>query len=235
MRVRFIIALVALGFVLVPPLMAQQERVKHRPYADLKPYYLGFGIGLHTQDLRLTNSGTALPSGEVLFAEVPEYRPGFSVGVLLGRVLLPGLELRLTPGLHFGEKLVAYGDGRVETVSFLLRTTYLNIPLQFKYAAVRLNNMRPYVAAGIYTGLSLGTKRGEVLRQRSLDYGLLLSAGCDLYLRYFTLSPELSFSYGIPNVIDHYRPDLEDDKRIYYTQAISHGRSRMLALTFYFR
>lgn len=233
MFARFV-GIIALLSLLSGRLVGQTERVKNRPYADLKPYYLGFGIGLHTQDLRLSNSGETLPSGETLFAEVPEYRPGFNVGVMLGRVLRPGLELRLMPTLYFGDKLVAYSDGLAEQAAFVMRTTYISVPLQLKYAALRLNNLRPYVTAGGYTAVSLGNKRGEVLRERRLDYGLLLSVGCDLYLKYFTLSPELTFGYGLPNVIDLERKDLEDDQRRRYTQALTGGRSRLIALTLNF-
>lgn len=214
--------------------MGQKERIKNRPYADLKPYYLGFGVGLHTQDLRLSNNGIVLSGGETLFAEVPEWRPGFQVGVHLGRVFRPGLELRLMPTLYFGDKRVAYSDGQAEQASFLLRSTYISVPLQLKYAALRLNNLRPYIGAGGYAALSLGGRRGEELRERALDYGILLSVGCDFYLRYFTLSPELTFSYGLPNVIDLERKDLEDDKRMRYTQALSGGRTKMIALIFNF-
>lgn len=219
----------------ISPLFAQKERVRNRPYADLKPYYLGFGVGLHSQDLRLSNTGLPLPLGQSLFAEIPEYRPGFSVGVQAGSTLSTGLELRLSPTLHFGDKRLSYSDGNREVHSLLMRTTYLTIPLQLKYAAIRLNNMRPYIGTGVYGAINLGSKRGEDVRLRSTDFGIILSAGCDFYLRYFTLSPELSFSYGIPNVIDKHRPDLEDDNRRSYTQALSHGRTRMIALTLFFR
>lgn len=229
-----IISILGLLCILSSSLLGQRERIKNRPYADLKPYHLGFGIGVHTQDLRLSNSGAILSDGEVLFAEVPECRPGFNVGVLLTHVLRPGLELRLSPSLYFGDKLVAYSDGEAEQAAFLMRSTYITIPLQLKYAALRLNNLRPYVAAGGYGALSLGSKRGQELRERSLDYGFICSLGCDFYLRYFTLSPELTFSYGLPDVVMHDRKDLEDDARLRYTKALSGGRTRMIALTFNF-
>ena len=39
--------------------MAQKEKVKNQPYADLKWFHLGFHVGLHAQDLILTNTGVA--------------------------------------------------------------------------------------------------------------------------------------------------------------------------------
>lgn len=216
-------------------LEAQKERIKLQPYADLKPYYLGFNVGIHTQDLRIHNSGFVTPDGQALFADVPAYRPGFTVGVIGGKVFAPGIELRINPSLHFGEKPIAYGDGRELLQEFNLRSTYLSIPLQLKYCAYRLNNVRPYVGVGLYTAFSLGERKEALVRFRTLDYGVVASVGCDIYMRYFKLSPELSFSYGLVNAVQTDRPEFAEDKRRYYTEAMISGHNRMIALTFYFQ
>lgn len=214
---------------------AQREVVRHRPYADLQRYYLGFHLGMHTQDLRISNTGTSLPDGRVLYAEVPEWRPGFTVGVDAGVVLWPGLELRLSPSLQFGDKPVAYGygQGTVETIS--VRSSFLSLPLQLKYASERLNNIRPYVAAGGYGAFGLGAKREDLLRYRPIDAGIVLSAGCDVYLSFVKISPELTFSYGLVDIIEHSRPELAGDDRLRYTNAIGSGRTRMIALVLRFQ
>lgn len=61
--------------------MAQKERVRNQPYADLKWLHLGFHVGIHSQDLLLTHTGV-MTNGETWFAEIPSYSPGFSVGVI---------------------------------------------------------------------------------------------------------------------------------------------------------
>lgn len=217
------------------PASAQRERVKRLPYADLKPYYLGFQVGVHAQDLRLSNSGFVTPEGTPLYAEIPEYRTGLSVGVMGGKVIIPGLELRLTPTLHFGEKPIAYSDGERKLTTINQRATYLSLPMMMKCCAMRLNNLRPYVGVGAYAAFGLGGRKEDVVRLRSLDYGLTVSIGCDLYLPYFKLSPELSFSQGFAEAIQSNRPELAEDKRLYYTQAIRSGRTRMIALTLHFQ
>ena len=58
--------------------MAQKERVRNQPYADLKWLHLGFHVGIHSQDLLLTHTGV-MTNGETWFAEIPSYSPGFSV------------------------------------------------------------------------------------------------------------------------------------------------------------
>lgn len=214
---------------------AQTEIVKRMPYADLKRYYLGFSIGGHVQDLQIANAGFIRPDGKDLFAEVPEWRPGFSVGVIGGMVLYPNVELRLLPSLHFGDIPVAYGDGTGLEQLISMRSTSLSIPFQLKYASERLNNIRPYVAGGLYGSLNLGGKKGDLLRFKPISWGMTLSVGCDLYMKFFKLSPELTFSYGFGDVIQHRRPELMDDHRFYLTQAIARGRHRMISLNFNFQ
>jgi len=99
---------------------------------------------------------------------------------------------------------------------------------------VRWGNYRPFVAAGGYAALQLGTRSSELLHLRPIDYGLSIGAGCDLYFSFFKLSPQLTFSYGMGNVLDTDRPDLREDRRIYYTQALERVGTRMLLLSLSF-
>lgn len=217
-------------------LMAQRERVKLRPYADLKRYYLGFSLGAHTQDLRISNAGFIRPDGIPWYAEVTSWQPGFSVGVLGGMVIRPGWEVRLSPTLQFGDKIIEFGDGvggHHERINH--RATFLSVPIQLKYASKRLNNIRPYVAGGLYGALSMGAKREDLIRYRNLDFGFVLSVGVDLYMGFFKLSPELSFSQGLTNIVQTSRPEFDGDNRLYYTQAIRQGRTRMISLSLNFQ
>ena len=80
MMLKRLLCIVAMVSLAIGPAWAQKERVKNQPYADLKWLHLGFHVGVHAQDLLLTNSGVATESGEIWFAEIPSYSPGFSVG-----------------------------------------------------------------------------------------------------------------------------------------------------------
>lgn len=86
-------------------LPAQKRKVQNQPYGDQKLYHFGIAIGLHIQDLIPTNSGLPDPlTGETWYATLPDYQPGFSVGLLGDLYLNPFMNLRLTPMLHFGDK-----------------------------------------------------------------------------------------------------------------------------------
>ncbi len=67
-----------------------------------------------------------------------------------------------------------------------------------------------------------------------MDYGLEFGVGCNIYLPLFKLCPELKFSFGLVNLIDKDRSQLDDKDLLKYTQAISSGKSRMISLIFNF-
>lgn len=218
----------------IPNLAAQSEKVKNQPYADLKWFHLGFHVGLHAQDLLLTNTG-ATTDGETWFAEIPSYSPGFSVGVIGDLYLNPYFNLRLSPTINFGDKKVVFREQATgEEYSTSIRSNYLTFPLDVKYSAFRVNNYRPYLIGGIYGALDLGRKKGNPLLLKGTDFGIEFGLGCDIYLPFFKLCPELKFCFGLVDLLEKDRPDLTEKELIKYPAALSKATSRMVVLTFNF-
>ena len=213
---------------------AQKERVKNQPYADLKWLHLGFNVGIHAQDLLLTNTGTS-SNGEIWFAEIPSYSPGFSVGVIADMYMNPYFNLRFIPSIHFGDKKFVFREQNSgEEFETNVRSSYVSFPINVKYSALRLNNYRPYLTGGVYGALDIGRKKGNPLLMKSGDFGLEFGIGCDIYLPFFKLCPELKFSFGLVNLLEKDRPDLVDKELIKYTESLSKATSRMVTLTFNF-
>ena len=153
-------------------LLAQKEVEKNLPYVDLKWAHLGFYVGLHSQDLLLTNNGVT-QNGEIWFAEIPSYSPGFSVGVIGDLYLNPYLNLRFSPGIHFGDKEFIFKEQSTgEEFKTNVRSNYLNFPLDLKYTAVRLNNYRPYLIGGVYGAFDIGRKKGNPILLKNKDFGI---------------------------------------------------------------
>lgn len=224
----YVVSLATVGAV------AQKERVKNQPYADLKWFHLGFHVGIHSQDLLLTHTGVTT-NGETWFAEIPSYSPGFSVGVVGDMYLNPYFNLRFTPSIHFGDKKFTFREQATgEEFITNVRSSYLNFPLDVKYTALRLNNYRPYLLAGIYGSVDIGRKKGNPILLKSTDFGFEFGLGCDIYLPYFKLCPELKFCFGLVDLLEKDRPDLVDQANIKYTDALSKATSRMVILTFNF-
>ena len=58
--------------------------------------------------------------------------------------------------------------------------------------------------------------------------------GCDIYLPYFKLIPELKFCFGLLDVIQKDRSDLIDGTLLKFTRAVNGGHSKLICLTFNF-
>ena len=207
----------------------------NRPYADLKKLHFGFSVGMHFQDLRLANNGFITDDGEAWFAEVPSHSPGFCVNVLADLRLSKYFNLRLSPGMYFGNKRVTFLEtksGLEETQN--IKSNYVVIPLDLKYSALRYKNLRPYLVGGIMGVFDVSKKRSEQIRLESGDFMLSIGFGCDFYLPFFKLCPEVKFCFGLRDLLDKKRDDLSDDPEMMkYTQSLNRASSKMVIVTFY--
>lgn len=96
-------------------------------------FHLGFHVGLHAQDLLLTNTGVTT-DGETWFAEIPTYSPGFSVGVIGDMYLNPYFNLRFIPTVHFGDKKFVFREQATgEEFTTSVRSTILSFPLSVNF------------------------------------------------------------------------------------------------------
>ena len=216
-------------------LSAQTQKVKNQPYGDHKLYHFGITVGMHFQDINLTNSGLVGENGETWFGTIPNYSPGFTVGLVGDLYLNPYMNLRFTPTLSFGDKIFEFvNPSTKESFKTTVRSNYLMAPLDLKFRAMRLNNYRPYVIAGAYSVLDLGLKKDEPILLKRMDYGLSIGLGCDFYLPIVKVIPEIRFCFGLGNIIEKDRSDLQDKDLLKYTDAISKGTSRMIMITFNF-
>ena len=220
-------------------LVAQERKVQNRPYIDMRRWHYGFLFGTHLQDLEFVNNGHihTLEDGtqESWFAEVPAYTPGFSVGVLGELRLNEFLSLRIIPTMYFGDKTVVFRDWiSVSRESQAVKSTYLSVPVDVKWSAQRFNNYRPYVVAGVAPMFDLTVKRQKALLVQRADVALEVGFGCDFYLPFFKLIPELKFCFGLADVLVKERNDLTDKNLLKYTQSLDRASNRMVVLTFYF-
>lgn len=220
-------------------LAAQERKVQNRPYIDMRRWHYGFLFGVHMQDLEFVNNGYVhtLEDGtqESWFADVASYTPGFSVGVLGELRLTEYLALRFIPTMYFGDKAVYFREqtgGAVTTQA--VKSTYLSVPVDVKWAAQRFNNYRPYVVAGVAPMVDLTVKRQKALLVQRADVALEVGLGCDFYLPFFKLIPELKFCFGLTDVLVKKRNDLTDKNLLKYTQSLDGAMNRMMVLTFYF-
>lgn len=214
----------------------RNDFIYNRPYADQKKLHLGFSVGMHFQDLKFTHNGEPSSDGQYWYAEVPGYSPGFCVNVLADFRLHQYFNLRISPGMYFGNKnvtMLANPEGM--TYKQNVKTPYVVLPVDLKISGDRYRNTRPYVTLGAMASLDVSKKRPDYLQFNSADFYLTLGLGCDFYLPFFKLNPEVKFCFGLSDILKHDRPDLADDpETIKMTNALKKVKSNMIVLTFYF-
>ena len=230
-KILVIIALISLPLLS----MAQERKVQNRPYIDFRRLHYGFFFGLHSQDMELANNGFITADGEQWYADVPAYNPGFSVGILADLRINTHLALRLVPTLHFGEKQVVFRElnsGKKERQQ--IKSTYMSFPLDLKFAAQRFNNYRPYVIAGINPMFDLTVKKQRHLLMKNFDFMIEAGIGCDFYMPFFKLIPELKFCFSLTDVLEKNRSDLLDENLKKFTDSVDKAATKMIVLSFYF-
>jgi hypothetical protein len=217
------------------PILAQQQRVQYRPYIDQRRYHYGFMIGINAQDYEFVNNAYVTSTGESWFADIGQYSPGFSVGILGEMYLAPHLSLRAVPTLHFGSKRVVFMEQNSEKKELqTMKSTVLTLPIDLKFSADRCNNYRPYIMAGIGPAFDLTKKKQLPLLTKNFDIYAEIGLGCDFYLPFFKLIPELKFCFGLLDLLQKDRKDLTDKSLLKYTQSLNKVSSKMIVLSFYF-
>lgn len=232
-----IISLLLLTTIMLPSAYAKlNDKIENRPYADQKRWHLGFSIGMSMQDLMFTHNGLATSDGNEWYASVPSWSPGIDVSVLADLRLGQHFNLRFWPGMSFGSKTVEFRSPNVEeTLRQDIKSVYVLLPIDLKISGNRYRNSRPYVTVGAMGAFDVGKKRSDYLKFTNSDAYLTVGIGCDFYLPFFKLNPEVKFCFGLTDILQHDRPDLEDDpSTLRITQALTKVKSRMVMITFFF-
>ena len=242
-RARHIALFIALLIATVASAQSN-KKILNRQYADMKKIHFGFSVGAHFQDLNITNNGFITEDGQQWFATVPNHSPGFCVNVLADYRLSNHFNLRLSPGMYFGNKVIKYQnalppadpmDPTMQRQSQNMKATYIVLPLDLKYSALRYHNIRPYFTGGAMAIYDVSKDRPDMLKVKDFDVMLTVGLGCDIYLPFFKLCPEVKFCFGLRNLLQKNRPDLQDNEQMMkFTQSVDKIQDNMVVLTFYF-
>lgn len=228
---------------------AQDRVVQNRPYTDLRPTHFGIVVGTNLQDLEFQNVGfqtLTLPDGTQMDAlatcDQHNWDAGFNVGVLAEFRLNQHFAFRLAPQLYFGTRNLAFynylrNDNQEysDHIRQNMKTVYVGANCDLIFAAQRFNNHRPYLMAGIAPMLNLTTKANDYVQLKNYDVFFEAGIGCDLYLPFFKLRPELKFMYGLTNSLnrDHIK-DMKDREMLPFAASVNKSTSKMIVLSFYF-
>lgn len=228
---------------------AQERTVENRPYTDLRPLHFGVIVGTHVQDIELMNAGPQLitlddgTTQETLVStDQSRWDPGINVGVLAEMRLSTHLQLRVAPSMYFGSRHIIFRDlktldaeGRPDEARQDMKSAYISCSADIIFAAPRFNNHRPYLMAGVAPMINLSSRSSDYLRLKRQTFNIEVGMGCDFYLPFFKLRPELKFVYGLGNALDTKHPqEIRDKNLLKYAQSASEAKTKMFVLCFHF-
>lgn len=213
---------------------------QNNPYVDDKLLHWGFSLGINFMDYGITPSLEEL-NGDIYHARVSGLTPGLSVGFIADLRMSRHLNLRFTPQLHFSSTTIRFRAENDENWKGKSDITSipLTLPLMIKWSAEREGNYRPYLIAGGGARLDFaGFRKGgsndkQVLFQKVPDAFIEIGAGCDFYFSWFKFCPQITYSIGFLDVLNH-QPELMTADKMFYTQSISRLMNRQITLTFNF-
>lgn len=209
---------------------------------DRQRLHFGFSVGLSTADFTIRNSDNFFNTAEInqIYSVEAIQKPGFQLGPVSNLRLGNNFDLRLLVYLTFSQRDLNYyilkdtaeNNFIYEYHNMKISSTFLEFPFQIKYRAMRINNIRPYVIAGVNPKIDLSARKkipeNEMpkirLKRENLYYEMGL--GIDFYTPYFKFSPEIKYSVGLFNMLE---PDGTQ-----YTSSIDYLKSNMLMLSFHF-
>lgn len=199
--------------------------------------HFGFTLGVNYMDYRMALSGA-----NPYRVESGKLEVGFLIGIVSELRITDDLGLRFLPGLEFATRRMVYThvpdveDNRTEAFN---ESVYITLPLMLKYKAKRINNFRPYIAAGpslkydFQKHSKIDPDKSVYFRTKPVDVFLETGLGCDFYLPYFKFGVELRFALGLTDILVK-KHDTKNPGYEAYTDALKKVNARLFTVCFNF-
>lgn len=169
------------------------------------------------------------------------YSPGFHINEINDFRLGEHLNLRLMPGITLISRDMAFvwSDDYTSThwkydTRRIVESVYGELPVEFKYRAMRYYDFRPYLIAGGSCGFDFASffknrnnNDESIIRLKPFDLRYTIGMGFDFFLPYVKFAIELKMAFGLL--------DLRVDDDDIYTQSSTDLRSRTFMLSFTFQ
>jgi hypothetical protein len=220
---------------------AQKEGVKNNPEYDDKPVHFGYTLGINVMDFSFGRYYLQNPAKDTLYADLTRLNLGFHVGMIADFRLGEYFNFRVLPSYNFGQRDLQFfvdkgKEGMQLQKTFKIESSMIDLPMQIKYKAKRINNYRPYMIVGTSLRYDIAAKKkykideGEYILLRRFDIYGEIGFGIDFYLPYFKFSTELKLALGIRDVLNHNPPEVYPQ----YVNALRKLNSQLLMLSFHF-
>ena len=233
-RIFFILAIVFMAQSAQAQLFSK-ERLANLETFDNRFLTWGYFLGFNSYDFKIEYENQLQDDNTDI---IVEGQSGFNVGLVGDMRVNRYINLRLEPGLYFTQRNLIFPNLEEER-DFLRETksTYIHVPLLVKFSTKRLNNIKPFVVAGVSRSFNLSSnednpednEQGQFRMTKSTGY-FELGFGVDFYLFYFKFTPSIR---GVFATSDELIAD--DDPNSPWTSNISKLSSRGIFVNFTFQ
>lgn len=242
MKIRNILFVLVLAFLIPLTTSAQKKKMWNKPLYDSYLYHFGFSFSLGYLDFSVDHSLNFAHS-DTIYSVLGTAKPIFGANIVGNLKLNDHFDLRFIPGISFGQRNLQYIVSKPDTGFYYhdmkIESTFLEFPFYIKYRAIRKNNYRPYLIAGVKYAMDLATrkkiKEKEKPKIRLNRHDILAEAGfgVDFYLPYFKFSTQISFSYGLLNMVN-YDYSIEDKENEMYANVFDRLGTKMVTVSIFF-
>lgn len=176
------------------------DKLEYLPTFDKRPIHWGFYMGFNQKSFKLDYK---LPN---ILINIKD-DTGFNIGLIGDMRIFDNLNVRLEPGISHNVKTLYFTNISTARDSVReLSNTYLHVPLLLKFSANRLNNLRPYLLAGLSYDFNFSSNQDNsednsqrVFRMTKNNFMYEVGFGVDFYFFFFKFSPSIRGIFAINN------------------------------------
>lgn len=204
--------IVILILIVFQTVQAQRNTVMNlKGFDRQRKLHFGFYVGTNYLNGRLRlNEG--LVTNDTILSVNLKPQPGFSLGIVVDAHLGEYWDIRaLFPTLVFGQRDFIYRVVTQDSLVFedvrIVESTYLSLPVEFKYKSERYGNFRTYFIGGGDIGYDMVSQKDvdesdkSVVRLKRWDYSWSVGLGVEFFLEYFKFAPQIKWNFGLNNLL----------------------------------
>ncbi len=211
--------LLGVSMLLAIPSPGQLKRGRPltNPAYDLgKPFHFGISLGINFMDADVDSkrffAKDEFGKTVLLWTDVSQVSPGFNVNIIFELQVKSNLSLRVLPGMSFGQRTFSFynivnSTSKKDSIysNMKIESSMIEVPILFKYSALRHSDVRPYFIGGFTSRYDLAARKkfseGVYMGMNQLNFYIDLGFGFDFYLPYFKFGTEIKYSRGFKNML----------------------------------
>ena len=224
----------------IPAMLFAQKKpwgVPNKQGYDNQLFHFGFSISYNLFNFSIKSKANLLEYDSLMIINTSP-KSGFGLGIVTNLRMGKYFDLRLVPGLSFGDRSVnytiQYNNGRTDVITKGAESVYLDIPLMLKFKSSRMHNFRVFVMAGAQYSMDLiSAEKRQIARPRDIllklrrhDFQGQAGVGFDIYFPYFKFTTEFKMSFGFVDLLYH--------ESNMFSSSISSLKSKITQISFIF-